>query len=234
MAEAVGGVLGVDTIARPDDFRVTRIRALRGPNFWRLAPVIACDVSLGTLDEIPSVDLPGFNERLTQLLPTLHEHECTRGAPGGFVQRLHEGTLLPHILEHIALELQILAGTDVGFGRVVASGDAGVWWVIVAYEEEAVGLRAVHEAVQIIRACMTGEDVDASRLIGELQQLWQTVRLGPSTDAIVEEARRRHSGAAPELPVTRAARAGAQLAPHSGHDDRQHERDRRRDRAEQG
>jgi cyanophycin synthetase len=191
MSETVGGVLGVDTIARPDDFRVTRIRALRGPNFWRLAPVIACDVSLGTLDEMPSVHLPGFNERLTRLLPTLHEHECTRGAPGGFVQRLHEGTLLPHILEHIALELQILAGTDVSFGRVVASGDAGIWWVIVAYEEEAVGLRAVHEAVRIIRACMTGDEVDASRLISELQQLWQTVRLGPSTDAIVEEARRR-------------------------------------------
>jgi cyanophycin synthetase len=191
MSAAVGGLIGVDPIARPDDVRVTRIRALRGPNFWRLAPVIACDVALGTLDDISSAEIPGFSERLTRLLPSLHEHECTRGTPGGFVERLREGTLLPHILEHVALELQILAGTDVSFGRVVASGDPGVWWVIVAYEEEAVGLRAVREAIQIIKACIGGTEFDVDGLVAELQQLWQNVRLGPSTGAIVEEARRR-------------------------------------------
>ena len=185
------GAADVDVIARPDELRVTRIRALRGPNFWRLAPVIACDVTLGALEDVSSADLPGFTERLTHLLPTLHEHECTRGAPGGFVQRLREGTRLPHILEHVALELQARAGTNVTFGRVVASGDPGVWWVIVAYEEEEVGLRAVREAVRIIKACIAGEDVDINALIGALQRLWQNVRLGPSTDAIVEEARRR-------------------------------------------
>src|SRR5688572_26119578 len=191
MAEAVSGTLNVEAVARPDELRVTRIRALRGPNFWRLAPVIACDVALGALDDVTSADLPGFADRLTSLLPSLHEHECTRGTPGGFVQRLREGTLLPHILEHVALELQIQAGTDVSFGRVVASGDPGVWWVIVAYEEEAVGLRSVREAIRIIKACMSGGDYDVSTLVIELQQLWQNVRLGPSTDAIVEEARRR-------------------------------------------
>ena len=185
------GAADVDVIARPDELRVTRIRALRGPNFWRLAPVIACDVALGALEDVSSADLPGFTERLTSLLPTLHEHECTRGAPGGFVERLREGTLLPHILEHVALELQARAGTNVTFGRVVASGDPGVWWVIVAYEEEEVGLRAVREAVRIIKACIAGQDVDIDALIGALQRLWQNVRLGPSTDAIVEEARRR-------------------------------------------
>jgi cyanophycin synthetase len=191
MSEAVSGAVGFEAIARPDQLRVTRIRALRGPNFWRLAPVIACDVSLGALEELSSAALPGVAERLTSLLPSLHEHECTRGAPGGFVQRLREGTLLPHILEHVALELQVLAGTDVAFGRVVASGDPGVWWVMVAYEEEEVGLRAVREAVRILRACIAGESVDMDRLVSELQRLWQNVRLGPSTYAIVEEARRR-------------------------------------------
>ena len=184
-------VLGTDVVAGPEELRVTRIRALRGPNFWRLAPVIACDVALGALSEVSSADLPGFTERLTSLLPSLEEHECSRDAPGGFVERLREGTRIPHILEHVALELQILAGTDVSFGRVVASGDPGVWWVIVAYEEEAVGLRAVREAIGIIKACMTGEAFDIAGLVTELQQLWQNVRLGPSTYAIVEEARRR-------------------------------------------
>jgi cyanophycin synthetase len=186
------GAPGLEPAARPDDLRVTRIRALRGPNYWRLAPVIACDVTLGDLEHRSSTDLPDFNSRLLALVPTLHEHECTRGAPGGFVERLHEGTHLPHILEHLALELQVLSGSDVSFGRVVASGDEGVWWVIVAYEEEAVGLRAVREAVAIIKACIAGTLIDLPALVDELQTLWQDVRLGPSTHAIVEEARRRN------------------------------------------
>jgi cyanophycin synthetase len=180
-----------DYVARSDDLKVTRIRALRGPNYWRLAPVIACDVSLGPLENIPSVDLEGFNDRLLDFIPSLSEHECTRGSPGGFVQRLHEGTHLPHILEHVALELQVLAGTDVSFGRVVASGDPNVWWVIVAYEEEQVGLRAVREGIRILKACIDGSHIDMPGLTAEMQSLWQDVRLGPSTYAIVEEARRR-------------------------------------------
>jgi cyanophycin synthetase len=191
MSEPISGAVGLEPDLRPDDLRATRIRALRGPNYWRLAPVIACDVALGTLEHVSSADLPGFSERLTSLLPSLLEHECSRGAPGGFVARLREGTHLPHVLEHVALALQSLAGTDVGFGRVVASGDAGVRWVIVAYEEEEVGLRAVREAVRLIKACLTGESIDMNRVVGELQSLWQRVRLGPSTAAIVEEARRR-------------------------------------------
>jgi cyanophycin synthetase len=191
MSEPIAGATDLALALNPEDLRVTRIRALRGPNYWRLAPVIACDVALGGLAHVSSVDLPGFTERLTSLLPSLHDHECSRGAPGGFVQRLHEGTHLPHILEHVALELQVLAGSAVGFGRVVASGDAGVWWVMVAYEEEEVGLRAVREAVRMLKACLAGESVDVDPLVTDLQSLWQQVRLGPSTGAIVEEARRR-------------------------------------------
>src|SRR5688572_26241117 len=118
-------------VATPDpaDLRITRLRALRGPNFWRLAPVIACDVRLGSLEEVTSLDVPDFTSRLLSMVPTLHEHPCSRGAPGGFVERLEEGTHIPHILEHVALELQALAGSDVSFGRVVPSGDPGVWWV---------------------------------------------------------------------------------------------------------
>ena len=175
----------------PEDLRVSRLRAVRGPNFWRLAPVIACDVRLGGLEDVPSTEMPGFNDRLLELIPTLHEHPCSRGESGGFVERLREGTHLPHILEHVALELQTLAGSDVRFGRVVESGDEGVWWLIVAYEEEDVGLQSVRDAVKVVRACMTGEELDVGRMVQELQELLEDVRLGPSTAAIVEEARRR-------------------------------------------
>src|SRR3954465_593010 len=93
-----------------DQLEVSRIRALRGPNYWRLAPVIACDVRLGSLEQISSVDIPGFYERLTAAIPTLAEHHCTRQEPGGFLERLREGTHIPHILEHVALMLRSLAG----------------------------------------------------------------------------------------------------------------------------
>ncbi|HJU91102.1 MAG TPA: cyanophycin synthetase [Gemmatimonadaceae bacterium] len=188
---AVAGVLNAD------DLRVSRLRALRGPNYWRLAPVIACDVTLGSLEHITSADVDGFPDRLTSVLPTLYEHTCSRDQPGGFVERLREGTYLPHILEHVALELQSLAGSDVGFGRVVESGDVGVWWVIVAYEEEDVGLQSVRDGARIIRACLTGEEIDVDHIVGELHELYEEVRLGPSTAAIVEEARRR------DIPVRR-------------------------------
>jgi len=177
--------------ANPDELRITRLRAVRGPNFWRLAPVIACDVSLGALEGVPSTEIPGFNDRLLDLLPTLHEHPCAREGAGGFVEGLREGTHLPHVLEHVALELQALAGCDAGFGRVVESGDEGVWWLIVAYEEEDVGLQSVRDAVRVVRACITGEPLDAQRMVEDLHELREDVRLGPSTAAIVEEARRR-------------------------------------------
>lgn len=177
--------------ADPEQLRIRRLRALRGPNFWRLAPVIACDLSLGDLEGVSSAEMSGFTDRLLAALPTLHEHPCSRPASGGFVERLQEGTHLPHILEHVALELQTLAGPEVGFGRVVPSGDAGVWWLIVAYEEEEVGLASVREGVRLLQACMAGEPFAIDDTVAELSALYERVRLGPSTGAIVHEAERR-------------------------------------------
>src|SRR5256714_10469224 len=174
-----------------DQLEVSRIRALRGPNYWRLAPVIACDVQLGSLEQISSADIPGFYERLTDAIPTLAEHHCTRQEPGGFLERLREGTHIPHILEHVALKLQSRAGTDVSFGRVVPSGDPDTWWVIVAYEEEEVGLQAMRDAVKIVRACIADRPIDVNGISEQLLSLYERVRLGPSTAAVVEEAKRR-------------------------------------------
>ena len=175
----------------PNELHMSRLRALRGPNYWRLAPVIACDIRLGALETVTSADIPGFSDRILAAIPTLEEHPCTRGKAGGFVERLREGTHIPHILEHVAIELQTLAGADVSFGRVVASGDEGVWWLIVAYEEEELGLQSMREAVDIVRASLVGAPVQSAEIVERLQNLYADVRLGPSTAAIVEEARRR-------------------------------------------
>ncbi|HUQ18489.1 MAG TPA: cyanophycin synthetase [Gemmatimonadaceae bacterium] len=175
----------------PEDLRITRIRALRGPNYWRLAPVIAGDVRQGPLETVSTADIPGFNERLTSAIPSLQSHKCNRGHVGGFIERLYEGTHFPHVLEHVALELQALIGNDVSFGRVVESGDEGVWWLILAYEEEQVGLQSVRDALTIVRACIANEPVNVPEITQSLLDLHESSRLGPSTGAIVEEARRR-------------------------------------------
>jgi cyanophycin synthetase len=175
----------------PAQLEISRLRALRGPNYWRLAPVIAADVRLGMLESLTTAELHGFTERLQATLPTLQEHPCSRGHPGGFIERLQEGTGWPHVLEHVALELQTLAGSPVDFGRVVPSGDEGVWWVIVEYQEEALGIESMREAGAVVRACMAGADIRMSDLVARLRRTLEQARLGPSTAVIVEEARRR-------------------------------------------
>src|SRR3954465_9639223 len=196
------------TSVDPAQLEIVRLRVLRGPNYWRLAPVIACDLRLGHLEKENTADVPGFTDRLIEVLPSLREHPCSRERPGGLIERLVEGTSWPHVLEHVALELQTLAGTDVSFGRwppepkrlagpdvslgrLVESGEPGLWWVIVEYEEEEVGLAGVRQAAAVMRACMSGAAVDAAAILQNLRVLYEDVRLGPSTGVIVEEARRR-------------------------------------------
>jgi cyanophycin synthetase len=174
------------------DLRITRLRALRGPNYWRLAPVIACDLQLGSLAALTSADVPRFAESLAAAMPTLRSHPCSRDHERGFLERLEEGTGWAHTLEHVALELQSLAGSDVSFGRVVPSGSDESWWVILEYEEEEVGLQAARLGVEVIRACLSDGSPDLAGMVAELTDLRVSSRLGPSTAVIVEEARRRN------------------------------------------
>jgi cyanophycin synthetase len=169
---------------------ITRLRALRGPNYWRLAPVIACDVRVGTLEELSSADVPGFAERVLRVVPSLeHREEPTEGQPPRASVR--EGVPFPEVLLQLALELQALAGSPAAYGQVVPSGDEGVSWVVMGYDEEQVALAAVREAEHIIHAALAGEQPDGERIVKHLQDVYEDTRLGPSTAAIVEEARRR-------------------------------------------
>src|SRR5438067_1159588 len=108
-----------------------KVQVLRGPNIWANYPVLEAWLELGDLKDSPSDELPGFYERLTAWLPSLIEHRCSVGERGGFFERLRRGTYQGHVLEHVALELQSLAGTPVGFGRTRSSHQDGVYKVIV-------------------------------------------------------------------------------------------------------
>ena len=116
-----------------------KVLALRGPNVWARFPVMEAWVDLGSLNDTASSEIPNFNERLMGWIPSLIEHRCSVGERGGFFERLRRGTYMAHILEHVALELQNLAGAEVGFGRTRQTSEETVYRVAVEYEDEGAG-----------------------------------------------------------------------------------------------
>jgi cyanophycin synthetase len=181
--------------------KVLEKRVYRGPNLYALGPMIRLRVDLGELEAYPTMRLPGFNERLLAMIPTLQEHSCSYGEPGGFVRRLREeeGTWLGHVLEHVAIELQCLAGTPVSHGKTRSEGlPAGQYHVVYSFGEEAVGAAAGELALAVIRHLLPAEreahdpapfDFAAER--DALVRLAQRRAFGPSTAALVRAAEER-------------------------------------------
>ena len=169
-------------------------RHLRGPNMWSYNPALEVLIDIGELEDYPSDKIPGFYERLSTCLPSLHEHRCSYGEPGGFLKRVEEGTWPGHILEHLTLELQNLAGIPGGFGRARDGGRRGVYKVIVSATEEAVTLQAFTYARDLLLTLIQDNgDPIAQRnfIIEELRELSDDLCLGPSTACIVNAATAR-------------------------------------------
>ena len=124
--------------------RILEIRAMRGPNFWsiRRHKLVVMKLDIEELEEQPTDQIAGFAERLEKFLPSMFSHRCSEDYEGGFFHRVRIGTWMGHVIEHIALEIQTLAGMDVGFGRTRSTGEAGVYHVVFAYEEEKGSTRA--------------------------------------------------------------------------------------------
>lgn len=170
--------------------KIREINAMRGPNYWsvRRHKLIVMVLDLEEMEAQPSNKIDGFTDRLKTMFPTMYEHRCSVGTPGGFFERVEEGTWMGHIAEHIALEIQTLAGMDVGFGRTRGYGEPGVYNVVFAYMEEKVGRYAAKAAVDICEALIKGESYDLKDDIQKMRELREAERLGPSTGSIVEEA----------------------------------------------
>jgi cyanophycin synthetase len=173
--------------------KIREINAMRGPNYWsvRRHKLIVMVLDLQEMEENPSNKIPGFLDRLKEMFPGMFEHRCSVGEPGGFFQRVEEGTWMGHIIEHIALEMQSLAGMEVGFGRTRTYGEHGVYHVVFAYEEEAVGRFAAKAAVSICQALIDGESYALADDIQRMREIREDVRLGPSTGSIIAEAEAR-------------------------------------------
>jgi cyanophycin synthetase len=173
------------------DIRFREIRHLRGPNMWAYHPALQAIVDIGDLEDCPSDTIPGYGARLEALLPSLAEHRCSYGGCGGFLRRVEEGTWPAHILEHVALELQSLAGLPGGFGRARETAERGVYKVVVRTWQEDVTRAALFEARDLVMAAMEDRGFDVEAAVGRITGLVDAHCLDPSTTDIVEAAAER-------------------------------------------
>lgn len=166
-----------DGAALPDpasEIRIATLHATRGINFWSKRPVVRMDVSVGAFESISSADVPGAVEALMAALPGLIEHECSIGARGGFRQRMRRGTYAPHIIEHVALELQSIIGHDVGYGRTRGGDERGEYTIVFEHRHENVGLRAAALALEVVQRAFAGRLETVDELVAELRTLSET------------------------------------------------------------
>ncbi len=173
--------------------KIQSINVMNGPNYWSDTRyhLIVMMLDLGRLEEYPSNKIPGFRQRLEEAMPSLISHRCSESEEGGFFKRVEEGTWMGHIIEHIALEMQTLAGMEVGFGRTRGTGKPGIYHVVFSYYEEKAGVYAAKASVALVEALIAGEKYDLQDDIQTLREIRENDRLGPSTGSIVDEARRR-------------------------------------------
>ncbi len=173
--------------------KIVDIKVLRGPNYWsiRRPKLIQMKLDLEDVEQMPTNKIEGFREKLEKLLPGLYEHRCSEGVPGGFLSRVSEGTWMGHVIEHVALELQTLAGMDMGFGRTRTTGKEGEYFVVFDYMEEEAGVFAAKSAFNLVKSLIDNSEYHLEDDVQQLRVIRENTRLGPSTGSIVEEAEKR-------------------------------------------
>lgn len=178
-------------------------KVYRGPNLYHYDKAMLVIVDIGDLEDYPSMKIKNFNERLLNLIPSLDTHSCSLGYPGGFIERLtqDEGTWMGHIFEHVAIEIQNLAGINVTFGKtrqrrgeIGRTGKESVYNVVYEYRNEETALSATSLAQRVVNFCVNPDqvpDFDYEKELTEVIEVAQEFAYGPSTGAIVAEAEKR-------------------------------------------
>ena len=173
--------------------KILKVLTLRGPNYWSITykKLIVMRVDLEDYADRPTNTIRGFHEGLVEILPSLVEHRCSRGYRGGFLERVKEGTYLGHVIEHVALELQDLAGMHVGFGRARQTGTQGIYQVVFEYQDAQAGRYAGRAAVRLCQSLVeTGRypQNEIEQDLKDLKEIREEAALGPSTETIVRKA----------------------------------------------
>lgn len=176
--------------------KIVEVHAVEGPNIYCYRPIIRLIVDLEDAASKNSRDLEGFCTSLLGLLPSLRSHRCSRGYPGGFLERLREGTYPGHILEHVILELMHQCGMATGYGKTLTGPKPGMVEIIIEYTSFRPSLYLCHMAVNLCNALLSGKEFSLDGLEERVDRIRQRFEPGPSTAAIVAEAKRR------QIPVT--------------------------------
>jgi cyanophycin synthetase len=188
--------------------RVIERSVYRGPHLYSARPMIRIRLDLGALETFPTDRLPGFDAALVGRLPGLADHGCSFGTPGGFLRRMEMGTWLGHVIEHVAIELQARAGAKVTRGKTRSvKRQPGVYDILFCYADAESGLAAGRAAIEIVASLLpdgfrqvegleklgpaAASPDDISSIVGSLATIITANGLGPSTAALVAEARRR-------------------------------------------
>lgn len=172
---------------------IKNIKATCGPNYWSVSKqkLIVMELDIQELETQPTNEISGFYPRIRKVFPGLYEHYCSEGEPGGFFSRVKDGTWIGHVIEHIALELQILAGLEVGFGRTRGTGIRGVYDVVFECGDEESGRLAAKKAVSIARELIDGKEMIVDDHVQEIRKTNLQSRAGPSTSSLLSEAEAR-------------------------------------------
>ncbi len=176
--------------------KILKIQTLRGPNYWsiRRHKLVLMRLDLEELADKTTSEIPGFYEGLTAALPSLNDHHCSPGHKGGFLQRVREGTMMGHVIEHVALELQEMAGMPVGFGRTRETATPGTYQVVLEYQNEQAGRYAARAGVRMCQSIADTGSYPAAELVQDLRDLREfglSAALGPSTETLIKEAEAR-------------------------------------------
>jgi hypothetical protein len=164
-----------------EEIRLHSLTTYRGPSYWSTRPVTRVELRVGTYEEISSADVAGFTAALVGALPGLVEHRCSVGRRGGFIERLERGTYAPHILEHVALELQGMIGHGVGYGRARGAGSPGEYTVVFEHLHAGVGSRAAGLALDLVQQAFDGTLSGPDLALAEMRAAASTPDLPPPT-----------------------------------------------------
>jgi len=173
--------------------KILNIKVTNGPNFWSINKkrLVVMELDIEDLETQPTDEIEGFHKRLKNALPGLWDHHCSEGVPGGFLSRVKRGTWMGHVIEHIAIELQVLAGLEVGFGRARGTGTEGQYNIVFECVDAESGRLTAEAAVLIAEKLVDGIDVDINTHVKEIREMNSSNMPGPSTASLLREARLR-------------------------------------------
>ncbi len=171
---------------------IREIQAIEGANAYSLRPIIRAIVDLQEWTERFSNELGDFRLRLVENLPTLADHYCSRGKHGGFLERLQEGTLIGHVIEHVTIDLLTQAGQTIKYGKTMSILDEpGCYEIIFNYEAKEGAMEGFKQAFLCVKALLKQEPFDVEQAVNRITKVTADYKLGVSTQVIVEACQKR-------------------------------------------